>query len=244
MGWDIPEHRQWLSVTRKWCRIIRMSDTSLTKKIFLGYWAQSSPSCKTWFFKVTSFFAKYDVEQQCLSPGVSTSAVLNSIKPKLLAEYELEWQEKLNSDVAMRGINAGGNKLRTYRKFKHSYSTEPYVKIITSKKYRSAYAKFRCGVAPLKIETCRYGLNRIPVEERLCESCQVVEDEFHVMMVCPLFNDIRSQFILQLNEVEQSFNDYTQEEQFIYVMSNPACYKIISKAMYFILSKKHQMFYR
>ena len=58
------------------------------------------------------------------------------------------------------------------------------------------------------------------------------------MMVCPLFNDIRSQFILQLNEVEQSFNDYTQEEQFIYVMSNPACYKIISKAMYFILSKK------
>ena len=42
----------------------------------------------------------------------------------------------------------------------------------------------------------------------------------------------------------QSFNDYTQEEQFIYVMSNPACYKIISKAMYFILSKKHQMFYR
>ena len=179
-----------------------------------------------------------------MSPEVSTSAVLNSIKPKLLAEYELEWQEKLNSDVAMRGINAGGNKLRTYRKFKHSYSTEPYVKIITSKKYRSAYANFRCGVAPLKIETCRYGLNRIPVEERLCESCQVVENEFHVMMVCPFFNDIRSQFILQLNEVEQSFNDYTQEEQFIYVMSNPACYKIISKAMYFILSKKHQMFYR
>ena len=90
MGWDIPEHRQWLSVTRKWCRIIRMSDTSLTKKIFLGYWAQSSPSRKTWFFKVTTFFAKYDVEQQCLSPEVSTSAVLNSIKPKLLAEYELE----------------------------------------------------------------------------------------------------------------------------------------------------------
>ena len=105
------------------------------------------------------------------------------------------------------------------------------------------YAKFRCGVAQLKIETCRYGLNIIPVEERLCESCQVVEDEFYVMMVCPLFYDIRSQFILQLNE-EQSFNDYTQEEQFIYVMSNPACYKIISKARYFIVSKKHQMFYR
>ena len=44
---------------------------------------------------------------------------------------------------------AGGNKLRTYRRFKESYSTELYVKIITQKKYRSAYSKFRCGVAPI-----------------------------------------------------------------------------------------------
>ena len=56
--------------------------------------------------------------------------------------------------------------------FKYSYSTEPYLKIITSKKYRSTYAKFRCEVAPLKIETCRYGLNRIPVEERVLPSCR------------------------------------------------------------------------
>ena len=88
------------------------------------------------------------------------------------------------------------------------------------------------------MKTCRYGLNGILVEERLCESCQVVEDEFLVIMVYPLFNDIRSQYILQLLEAEQSFNDYTQVEQFIYVMSNPACYKIISKTIYFILSKK------
>ena len=114
---------------------------------------------------------------------VSTSAVLNSIKPKLLAKYELEWQEKLNSGVAIRSVNAGGNKLRTYQKFKHSYSTEPYVKIITSKEYHFAYAKFRCGVAPLKIETCRCGLNRSRAEERLCESCQVVEDRFHVTLL-------------------------------------------------------------
>ena len=59
-------------------------------------------------------------------------------------------------NVAIRGINAGGNKLRTTRTFKHSYSTEPYVNVTTSKKYRSAYAKFRCGVASHKIESCRY----------------------------------------------------------------------------------------
>ena len=82
----------------------------------------------------------------------------------------------------VRGEMFGGNKLRTYRSFKNEFITEPYLSIIVHKKYRSAYAKFRCGVAPLKIETGRYGVNRVPVEERLCETCNSVEDEFHVLM--------------------------------------------------------------
>jgi hypothetical protein len=36
-------------------------------------------------------------------------------------------------------------------------------------KYRSAYAKFRAGVAPLRIETGRY--ERFEVNERLCFNC-------------------------------------------------------------------------
>ena len=69
-----------------------------------------------------------------------------------------------NKDIAVRGPEAGSNKLRTYRKFKQHYTTEPYVNINIAKKHRSDYAKFRCGVAPIKIVTCRYGLNRLPVE--------------------------------------------------------------------------------
>ena len=51
---------------------------------------------------------------------------------------------------------------------------------------------FRCGVASIKIETCRFGINRIPVYERLCESCESVEDEYHVLMQCPKYDDIRT----------------------------------------------------
>ena len=105
--------------------------------------------------------------------------------------YDGKWHEKLVSDHAVRGREEGGNKLRTYRKFKKEYATEQYVSIINQKKYRSAYAKFRCGVAPIKIETCRYGLQKVPVEQRLCETCHVVEDEFHVVMECTLYDDIR-----------------------------------------------------
>ena len=91
--------------------------------------------------------------------------------------FERIWREKLNTEFAVRGQDAGGNKLRIYKKFKENYDTEQYVKVITQKRCQSAYAKFRCGVAPIKLETCRYGLNRMPVDQRLCESCNLVEDE-------------------------------------------------------------------
>ena len=70
--------------------------------------------------------------------------------------------------------------------------------MITAKRYRSTYAKLSCGVAPIKIETCRYGLNRVPVDQRVCETCNVVEDEFHVMVLGSVFDDIRLQFMVSI----------------------------------------------
>ena len=70
--------------------------------------------------------------------------------------------------VAVRGEMFDGNKLSTYRTFKNEFAIELYLRIIVNKIYRSAHAKFKCGVAPLKIETGRYGVNRVPAEEWLC----------------------------------------------------------------------------
>ena len=49
---------------------------------------------------------------------------------------------------------------------KITYVTEPYMFTLLYKR-NLAYAKFRCGVAPINIELFRYGLARITVEERV-----------------------------------------------------------------------------
>jgi hypothetical protein len=51
---------------------------------------------------------------------------------------------------------SGGNKLRTYRLFKTEYETELYCTLIMPPCHRTAFSKFRCAVALLRIETGRY----------------------------------------------------------------------------------------
>ena len=138
---------------------------------------------------------------------------------KLQVYFENCLREKLDAEFARGGPDAGRNKLRTYRRFIESYTTEQYVRIIIQNKYRSAYAKFRCGVAPIKLETGRYGLNRVPVHQRLREECNVVEDECHVIMYCTLYPDIR--------------------DQFLQIMLNTQYNRSASRAMYNILNRRH-----
>ena len=64
------------------------------------------------------------------------------------------------------------------------------------KTHRGAYAKFRCGVAPIRLETGRY--ERLDESDRTCFHCpDMVENEQHVLLECPLYNDIRLKYLEQ-----------------------------------------------
>ena len=61
---------------------------------------------------------------------------------------------------------------------------------------RSLLAKLRLGMLPINIELGRY--NGTPREERWCVNCQnEVEDEFHVMFYCPLYQPYRQTIIME-----------------------------------------------
>ena len=114
--------------------------------------------------------------------------------------------------------------------------------IIIARKHRLAYAKFRCRVAPIKIETCRYGLNSLPVEQRVCEECRVVEDECHVIMHCMyLYTDIRDQLFVEIcdiSHITSHFQTLTLDDQFLKIMPDPQYYRCASRAMYNILNRR------
>ena len=102
------------------------------------------------------------------------------IETKLLTDFKCKFSNDLARDSA-RATNGSGNKLRTYRTFKTEIGCELYLRTLKSPAQRRAFSQFRCGVAPLRIETGRY--ERLPVHERTCPMCNTyVETEEHVLL--------------------------------------------------------------
>jgi len=83
---------------------------------------------------------------------------------KVMEMHLDKWNIDLQRNSAISGT--GGNKLILYRLYKGCYRVEQYCKIHMSFAHRSSLAKFRCGVAPKRIETGRY--EKLPVHERKC----------------------------------------------------------------------------
>ena len=66
---------------------------------------------------------------------------------------------------------------------------EEYCKIVSPQKHRSAFEKFRCALAPLRIETGMF--ENLEVGDRTCPFCGEVEDEKHAILERNVYNDLR-----------------------------------------------------
>ena len=95
-----------------------------------------------------------------------------------------------------RGNVSTNAKLAFYMDFKQIYSRESYIDYVDVSKFMKALAMFRSSSHSLMVEKGRY--HNIGREERTCVFCEiVVEDEFHFVLICPLYESIRQKYIPQ-----------------------------------------------
>ena len=62
MSWPAPEHRQWMCITRKWCRLINLDESFITKKVFKAHLDQGNPRHKTWCYRVKMFYQQIELD--------------------------------------------------------------------------------------------------------------------------------------------------------------------------------------
>ena len=169
---------------------------------------------------------------------VNKKMVLENVNEKLW-EYTIEkWKESL-----YREVRTGSNKLRTYRRFKHDFKTEMYLKKPMSLNVKRSFASLRCGNSPLRIETGRY--EGLAVEERVCELCNNgVEDEFHFMILCPAFNTERRELYLSISDAIIEFNQLSDIKKFEIIMNEEEICKYSAQTCSVMFRKRRQILYK
>lgn len=102
-------------------------------------------------------------------------------------------------DLAYQKIDSyiqGSNKCMIYKYvIKQDRNLQPYLNSCIPSKYKTMLSKFRLSAHALNIETGRYDATRR--ENRKCTKCNLseIEDEFHFVLKCPHYADIRNLYI-------------------------------------------------
>ncbi len=218
MGWKLAPHRQWIAVTRHWCRLVNMENGRLNKRIFLWAYRVAGGTRKNWCWRIKKFYREIGLPYlEDIGTPVVPSAVINDVNLALSELYVTRWQEQVTREDSIRGT--GHNKLRTYCKYKQSFSTEPYLKLL-NKSHRSALARFRCGVAPIRIETGRY--EQLYLNDRKCLLCQddSVESEEHVILRCDAYSDIRDDLFAHIRTIYPQFSNLSDIDRLSFILSS------------------------
>ena len=228
MGWKTPWQNQWSCIFKNWKRLCNMPDDRLCKRVFL--WADQTRNVKNYAHTVRTFFASLHLPHLANTDIVLSRRDIQCLDQAVAMADEEKWLQLINKPE--------GNKLRTYCLFKNTFETEPYVQSIMSRQYRSALAKFRCGVAPLALETGRY--TNTPAERRFCTLCNSnsIESEAHVLLHCDLYKDIRSELFLSLSHLVQSFNALDDQNKLILILSGKYGTIECAKACHLILKRR------
>jgi hypothetical protein len=106
---------------------------------------------------------------------------------------------------------ARSNRLLTYQLMNmscttesgYSYAHQSYLQVITNVQLRQKISRFRCSNHRLEVECGRHAKpESVPRRDRVCRLCSLgaVEDEDHLLLVCPTHHDIRCKFGQQLGK--------------------------------------------
>lgn len=244
-GWDSVYQRQWSNILNHWCRLRLMDQSRLNSRIYQWSVSHGNYRHKNWAHRIKLMLHDANVGE--LFAAESSNINKRDIKAKVNECLETRIIDKWNNEItrvdARRGN--GRNKLRTYRLLKNRYAEETYVRIILPRHHRSAYSKFRMGVAPLRIQTGRY--EQIEENRRVCFNCKdTIESEEHVLMACPLYSDERETLFVKLAQYIPDFYSKTNQDKFICILSCDIIpvIRICAKICNDILTVRRNILYR
>ena len=113
------------------------------------------------------------------------NAFINIFKQRIKDVFTQDWHTRLENST----------RARCYLTFAN-FHYQKFLDILNIVKYRKGLSRLRLSSHRLEVEVGRWVKpNKIPYEDRKCQVCNVLEDEFHFLLECPLNTDLRKIYI-------------------------------------------------
>lgn len=212
-------------VVKYWLRLLSLPQQRLTSICYAFQYQEAENNKSCWANDVKQLLFSIGMGEAWFNQGVGCcQSFLNLFKQRCKDIAIQEWQASVQLS----------SKLHTYCKIKVDFGLSCYLSVIDKYYLKNALCKFRISAHSLRIETGRWLHNNRT--ERICSVCTLneIEDEFHFMLICPLYNDMRLKYLPQycfINPTRVKFIAMLQTEQRILLLN-------LSKYIYFATKRR------
>lgn len=182
--------KRYLSIVKYWFKILSCHDNKYIKLVYnlMVKDMDLVPNKVNWASLVRHLLMSLGFYEVWLEQGVGNYNVFISLlKQRLTDTFIQKWQERLENST----------RANFYKRIA-IFQFQPYLYKVNVQKFSQAFSRLRMSSHRLEIESGRWVKpNSIPMEERICTFCHVLEDEYHFVIECPVYIDLRKQYIPQ-----------------------------------------------
>ena len=201
-------------VCKNWFRIVNSDKKSLLYDSYLCNIEMSHKNLSTWVNSVKGILYEVGLQELWNNQGNMSGVFPSSIfKKEIYSKFRQQWENDISS------YDNDESKLRTYVKFKKELNFECYLDVIKHFETRRNLTRLRISAHNLCIETGRHRRPcKVPLDQRKCNTCDIIEDEFHFMMICDQFKEPRNVLFHKLKDLFGDLENYNNNQLFIVLM--------------------------
>jgi hypothetical protein len=177
-----------IRILKFWFKILKSEQHLYIKKVYnmMIFNIEQKPNYKCWANSIKQLLQRLGFYHVWVNQGVGNEILfLNLVKQRLKDNYMQNWTESLRNS----------SRASLYILFSN-FDFKLYLEQINIQKFRIALTRFRVSAHRLLIETGRWHKpNKIPRNERKCIICNKLEDEYHFLLECTLYCEIRTKYL-------------------------------------------------
>ena len=182
------QNRRYFSIIKYWLKIIHCQNTKYVKIVYdmLVNDFNTRPNKVSWVKSLPDLMGELGFLEAWIQQNVGDERIfLSLVKQRLKDTFIQNWNARLNDS----------SRARFYRNL-NNFEYKTYLDNVTTEKICYAFTRLRLSSHRLEVETGRWHKpNAIPLENRVCSTCRELEDEYHFMLECSRYHDLRVSLI-------------------------------------------------